>query len=434
MAKSITERTLPLRIYRALSRRLGPLVGSGLLRWRLAKGKEMPIRVRERRGRASIGRPEGTLVWLHAASVGELLAIMPLVEAIGERGLWVLVTTGTVTSARLAHARLPQGAVHQFLPLDVPLFMRRFLRHWQPDLAILAESELWPNLLLEANMRDMPVILSNARMSERSFRRWRHAGKTIAALLHRIDLCLAQSPGDAKRLLDLGAPRVETGGNLKFDVPPPPADPQLLEVLKRGVGNRPVLVCASTHPGEDAILTRVHIRVKEKHPDLLTIIIPRHPDRASAVTDRALGDRLNVQLRSDTLFPDSSTDIYVADTIGELGLFYRLGHVAFIGGSLVKHGGQNPIEPAKVGIPILHGPHVRNFADIYNALDNAQGALLVDDEETLAIAVAGLITDKEACDVLRRTAGNVIVEFGGALQTTLAAIEPYLMQIRLGKA
>ncbi len=433
MGKSAPRLPLPLRLYRGFSRRFGPVIASVLLRSRLRKGKELADRIKERRGRAGLPRPEGTLVWVHAASVGEFLAVMPLVEAVTARNLHVLVTTGTVTSARLAQTRLPKGAFHQFIPLDVPLFVRRFMNHWQPDLAIFAESEYWPNLLMEARSRQMPVIVANARMSERSFSRWQKASKTAANLLDTIDLFLAQTPRDAERLLALGAPRVEVGGNLKFDVPPPPANALALENLRRHLEKRAVFVGASTHGAEDAMLARVHTALKAKHPHCLTIIVPRHPERGSSIAEVAQAMGLHVTLRSQTSVPSATTDLYIADTIGELGLFYRLGDVAFIGGSLVRHGGQNPIEPAKLGIPILHGPNVGNFADIYKALDNAQAALPVDDEETLTIAVNGLIVDKEACAVLTQTAGEVVMGFGGALALTLAAIEPYLMQLRLGK-
>lgn len=410
-----------------------PVVSPLLLRWRLARGKELAARLQERRGRPTEPRAEGELIWIHAASVGELISMLPIVDAMVERGLETLVTTGTVTSARLAEARLPPGAFHQFVPLDVPRFVRRFLDHWRPSLAVFAESELWPNLMGAVAERNTPIILANARMSERSFRRWSRARGVIRVMLERVDLVLAQSRADAERLAALGAPRVQTTGNLKFDVPAPPAPADLLAPLQRAALGRRVLIAASTHAGEEAVVARVHAELRDHAGNLLTILAPRNPDRRDEVARLAATQGLNVALRSETEVPAPDTDIFIVDTIGELGLFYRLADIAFLGGSLVPHGGQNPIEPAKLGVPILHGPHIGNFAEVYQELDLAQGALQVDGEEALTIAMGGLSNDEEAREMMRQAAGEVVIGFGGALARTLAAIDPYLMQLRLGR-
>jgi 3-deoxy-D-manno-octulosonic-acid transferase len=430
----MVKKPVLLQLYSGVLGAVGPMLASVLLSWRRRKGKEILPRIGERRGRATRDRPEGLLVWVHAASVGELVSILPLVEALVDRGFHVVVTTGTISSARLAAVRLPPEAVHQFAPLDVPLYARRFFDHWHPELVIFTESELWPNLFAEAETRNIPLVIANARMSNRSFERWSRLGSTIGYVLKNIDLCLAQTDTDGRRLAALGATRVETAGNLKFDVPPPPAPADALARLQDSILGRPVFLAASTHSGEDELIIRVHSRLKNQARNLLTIIVPRHPDRAHEIFEAAEEMGLDVALRSHTPDPDWNNDIFIADTIGELGLFYRIAHVAFVGGSLVEHGGQNPIEPAKLGVPILHGPHVGNFAEIYADLDESQGALEITDNETFAIAVGGLIADPQTRELMRRAAFAVLQRNGGALETTLAAIEPYLMQMALTRS
>ncbi|HEY0300026.1 MAG TPA: 3-deoxy-D-manno-octulosonic acid transferase, partial [Rhizomicrobium sp.] len=384
-----------LRAYRLLAAAAAPLAPLLLAR-RLKRGKEIAARLNERRGDSRGNRPRGPLVWLHGASVGELSSALPLIERIAQRNVNVLVTTGTVTSSELAEQRLPQGVVHQFIPLEAPRFMRRFLNHWRPDLALFVESDLWPNMMIETSQRGVPMILINGRLSDNSFQRWRRLPKTIANLLQRFDLCLAGSPDDAARLTELGAPRVLTSGNLKLDVPPPPADPQKFADLEAAIGGRPVIAATSTHVGEDALIVEAHRRLRPNFPGLLTVIAPRHPERGAAVAEIAQAAGLTPDLRSRGALPAQDIDIYIADTMGELGLLYRLAPVVFVGGSLVRHGGQNPIEPAKLGAAILHGPYVWNFADIYQALDRAQGAAEVADADRLTAALAAMPADPQA--------------------------------------
>jgi len=232
---------LTLRAYQRLSAAATPLAPLVLAR-RMKRGKEDPRRLGERRGEPAFERPPGPLIWAHGASVGEILAVMPLMESLRARAFNVLVTSGTVTSARLAEARLPAGAIHQFIPLDAPRFIARFLDHWRPSLALFAESDLWPNLIVACADRAVPLILVNGRLSERSYARWHRLPRTIATLLARFDLCLAQSQSDAERYSDLGAPRVSTTGNLKLDVPAPPVDGQKLAAMQAAIGSRPIIV------------------------------------------------------------------------------------------------------------------------------------------------------------------------------------------------
>jgi 3-deoxy-D-manno-octulosonic-acid transferase len=417
-------------IYRLVSRAAAPFAPILLAR-RAKRGKEHRQRLAERRGESRIARPDGPLIWLHGASVGELASVLPLIERIRARGIPILVTTGTVTSGDLAEQRLPRGVVHQFIPVDVPRFVGRFLDHWRPDLALFVESDLWPNMIIEASDRGVPMVLVNGRLSEDSFRRWRRLPNSIANLLQRLDLCLAGTAPDAMRFGELGAPQVFTTGNLKLDVPAPPADPAALAALQDAIGDRPVIAAASTHAGEESSVLEAHIRLRANFPGLLTLIAPRHPERGADIAAMAASVGLSVALRSRKELPNRNTDIYVADTVGELGLLYRVAPAVFIGGSLVKHGGQNPIEAAKLGSAILHGPHVWNFGEIYAALDDAHGAEPVAGPDRLVAHLAAWLGDPDACARVANAGHKVVETLGGALDRTLASLDPYLMQLQL---
>lgn len=404
---------------------------AGLLAWRRRRGKEDPVRLPERTGRPGKPRPAGPLVWAHGASIGEALSLIGLVERLTRRGFTVLVTSGTRTSAALLARRLPRGALHQFAPLDAPRYLARFLDHWRPDLALVAESELWPNTILALHEREVPLILVNGRMSERSARGWSRTPKLSRALLSRIALCLAQTQDEAERFARLGAPRVELGGNLKFDAAPPPADPEPLRQLADVMAGRPVWLAASTHPGEEAAATAAHRSLRRRHPDLLTIVVPRHPERGAAVAADAAAAGLRVGRRATGGQPHDKVEFYVADTVGELGLFYRLCPLVFVGGSLARHGGQNPIEPARLGAAILYGPHVRNFAQVYGALDRAGGARIVRDGQELTAAIDQLLADPVARQAMARAGATAIEAAGGATDRAMAAIEPFICQLKI---
>jgi 3-deoxy-D-manno-octulosonic-acid transferase len=421
---------LTLATYRAASGWATSLAPH-LLDYRLRRGKEHAGRIGERRGEPSAPRLPGPLIWIHGASVGEFTAVMPLIERIRARGFNVLTTTGTVTSAALAEKRLPPGVVHQFIPIDLPSFVARFLDYWRPDLALFVESDLWPNLIMSASERDIPMILVNGRMSERSFRRWRHFPKTIEALLSRFDLCLVRSTDDAERFGALGAPRIATTGNLKLDAPELPVDAGKMAILASAAKGRTVVAAASTHPGEESAVIDAHRRLTITFPDLLTVIAPRHPQRGPAIAEVATAARLRSALRSRGEVPGDGVDIYLFDTLGELGLVYQLAPIVFMGGSLIRHGGQNPIEAAKLGAAILHGPHVTNFTEIYDELDGCGGANFVNDAGTLTVKVAAWIKDSAARDRAAAAAKACVDRLGGALERTIAALEPYFMQLRI---
>jgi 3-deoxy-D-manno-octulosonic-acid transferase len=421
---------MTLRMYQRLASGLVPLAPA-LIKRRLKQGKEDPARVGERRGLSQDVRPHGPLVWIHGASVGEVLAAAALIERLRDLNLRILLTSGTVTSAAVVAKRFPPDVIHQYVPYDSPRYVARFLDHWKPSLALFIESDLWPNLILAGATRRVPMVLINGRMSPRSFPRWRRMYGTISALLSRFDICLAQSRTDAERFSALGGRDVVTTGNLKLDVPAPPADPAKLERLMAMTRGRPIIVAASTHPGEDEMLVAAHRNLVGFFPQLLTVIVPRHPDRGSSISGLITASGLKPAMRSRDEPPVAATDIYVADTMGELGLFYRLSPVVFMGGSLIRHGGQNPIEAIKLGAAIVHGPHVFNFADVYEALDASGGARQADTQELLVKQLGQLLADPAMRDKMQHAGSGVVEQLGGALNRTMTALEPYLLQLTI---
>lgn len=422
--------TVPLRAYR-YGLYLGEPAVAGLLAWRSRRGKEDPGRLAERRGLAGRARPAGRLAWMHGASVGEALSLVGLVDGMIARGFTVLVTTGTRSAAEVIGRRLPAGAVHQYVPLDAPRWVDRFLDHWRPDLALVAESEIWPNTVIALHARGIPLVLVNGRMSERSFRGWGRSPRTARALLSRIAVCLTQTQDDAERFARLGARRVSVSGNLKYDSAVPPADGRQLAELRDLIGERPVWVAASTHPGEDAMAARAHAALKDRLPRLLTVVVPRHPQRGEEVAVCAAAAGLRAARRSQGGRPQAAVDLYVADTLGELGLFYRLSPLVFLGGSLVAHGGQNPIEPARLDAALLHGPHVENFAQVYRALDASGGARFVADAEELGAAVGDLLADPRRLRAMARAGAAALHPFEGAVERTLAVLDPFIAGMKL---
>jgi 3-deoxy-D-manno-octulosonic-acid transferase len=419
-----------MKAYGGISQLLYPAV-SPMLASRERRGKEDALRIGERKGIASLARPDGVLVWMHGASVGEVISLLPVAEYIMASGAHVLMTSGTVTSAEVAARRLPKGAIHHYVPLDLPVYVERFLAHWKPDIGLFAESELWPNLIHTAHRRGTHLVLVNARMSERSFRRWKRLPSFITALLSRFELALAQTEADAERLRQLGAPRVQAIGNLKYDVLPPPADAGKLKALKALVAGRPVFIAASTHPGEEALIAEALKQAKALIPRLLTVLIPRHPERGEEVAKDIFRAGLSVCRRSEGAMPDAHTDVYVADTIGELGYFYRLGNLSYMGGSLVEKGGQNPIEPAKLGNAILHGPHVKNFTQVFDTITQAGGARIVSDSSALAAALVALLNNPSERKSMGAQAKRAVEAMAGANRRTTDALGPLLVQARI---
>ncbi|MDZ7712552.1 MAG: 3-deoxy-D-manno-octulosonic acid transferase [Rhodovibrio sp.] len=420
-------------LYRVLTFLAGPALRVYLYR-RVTRGKEEKGRLRERFGVASQPRPSGPLVWLHAASVGESLSLLPLVEALRTRepALNVLVTSGTVTSARLLQTRLPTGVIHQYNPIDRAAWVRRFLDHWRPDLALYVESELWPNLLGITQARGIPTGLLNARMSESSFRNWRRMPSFIHPLMAGFQFCLAQNPTQAERMAALGARNPRPLGNLKCAAKPLAVDPDALAELRRAVGGRPCWLAASTHAGEEAVAAEVHASLRARHPGLLTVVAPRHPERAGEVARLLHGRGLRVAQRSrDGIASlDGDVDVYLVDTLGELGLFYSLCPVAFVGGSLGDAGGHNPIEPARLGCAVVHGPDMRAFSEIAEDLGEPGGSWQVRDADGLTRAVDRLLAEPDTRAHQADAARAVAEGQAGVLDAVLGELDPYLAPLR----
>jgi len=497
-----------LALYLAVSRLAGPIAGP-LLRRRLARGREDAARLGERLGQAGLPRPEGRLVWLHGASVGEATSALPLVTALAGRGLAVLVTTGTVTAAERMSALLPEGVLHQFVPVDTAMAVRGFLDHWQPDLAILMESELWPRLVTETAHRRIPMALVNARLSERSFRRWRLLPGMARELFSGFSTILTQDEASAARISDLGG-TAQHAGNLKAMVELPECDRQELDAIRELLGGRRLWLAASTHEGEEEAIIAAHRAlsaasggapadgaapaggrkgeagsaqaeqeaaavavsaggmpgiamnagdvpgsraaravqdragksadtdrfmetglpndamaagisvdsdasslasgtrptqiVPESGTKPLLILAPRHPERSREIAELLVRAGLSFARRSAGEMPESGTDVWLADTLGEMGLWYRLAPIAFIGGSLVEVGGHTPFEPISLGAAVLHGPHVANFAPAYAALDGAGGAMGLSSPVELAAALRALMADPDLAEGLRTRA------------------------------
>jgi 3-deoxy-D-manno-octulosonic-acid transferase len=418
---------MSLALYRGLTTLATPLIHVYFAR-RRASGKEDAARFEERLGRTDRPRPSGPLVWLHGASVGEAMSVLPLIERLlaDRPAVNVMLTTGTVTSAALLANRLPAGAFHQYVPIDRSAYVRRFLDHWRPDLALWVESELWPNLVDEVHRRGVPMVLLNGRMSERSYRRWRRVPGTIAPLLGRFALCLAQDQDQSARFAGLGAPVVRCVGNLKCAAAALPVDAAALAALRASIGDRPLWLAASTHDGEEAIAAEVHRYLAGGHSGLVTVIVPRHESRGPAIAAALAAKGLRVARRAAGDPIDAATEVYLADTMGELGLFYRLAEVAFVGGSLVAHGGHNPLEPAQLDCAVLLGPHTHNFRAVVSQLRAADACIEVADATALAEAVDRLTTDRAARHRLAAAAGAVARDGWGILDAVMAELAPFL--------
>lgn len=416
-----------LKIYKrglSLLRPVAPL----LLNMRERQGKEDKGRRGERLGFAGRRRPDGKLIWIHAASVGETNAVLPLIDEIlkGDASAHVLLTTGTTTSAGLAGQRLPDRAIHQYVPLDVPEYTARFLDHWHPNLSIFTESDIWPNLVLATAERAIPLALINARMSPRSMKRWRKNARIGRPLFSRFNAVLAQNDTVARTIKMLGAPNVVVAGNLKIDAPPPPVNEGLLAQLQIATANRPLLLAASTHPGEETIIATAHAIIAKDIPDLLTIIVPRHPDRGQVLVAEMAGRGLVTERRSQTPVPSRDAQIFITDTIGELGTFYALCPIAIMGGALIEHGGQNPIEAIRHGAAVLTGPHHHNFSDVYDELLRTGGIREVKSADEIAATVKTLMLDSAEAAKMRDGAKTAINALGGAMAKTITALKPFL--------
>ncbi|MEM6780285.1 MAG: 3-deoxy-D-manno-octulosonic acid transferase [Pseudomonadota bacterium] len=396
--------TLLLNTYRLASRFSGlPL--KALLHQRLKAGKEHPERILERQGQPSIERPDGSLLWLHAASVGEAQSALILIDRLlaAKSDLHILITTGTLTSAELMERRLPEQAVHQFYPLDHPKWCRSFLNHWKPNYVIWMESELWPNMILAVRKRKIPAILLNARLSMQSFNRWSSFKGVAEKLLSTFKTILAQTETDHQRFDKLGHKNVPVTDNIKYSAAPLPFDEKELSVLKEAIGERPCWVYASTHDGEEKLACDIHKSLKERFPNLLTIIVPRHPERRDEIAKLVSEQNLNLALRSKGTPVDDSTDIYIADTLGELGLFYNLCPIAVIGRSFSNDGGggHNPIEAAQADCAVLSGPHIEYQSDLFDTMLAENAVYIAQNETALTAMIDDLLSNPAALKAMQ---------------------------------
>lgn len=385
--------TLPLAAYLTVSHLAGPAMRLLLAR-RARRGKEDPARLGERRGLDAGTRGASPVVWMHGASVGETQALLALIVALQARrpDLGGVLTTGTVTAGRMATAGVPPGFVHRYAPLDVWPWVARFLDGWRPDLAVRIDSEIWPATLELLGRRRTPVVLVNARLSANATRGWLRVPATARHVFGHLSAVAAQDDASAARFAAVGVPpsRLSMGGALKAAIVAPTADAGVLASLKAAIGRRPVWLAASTHAPEEALALATHVRAAAALPGLLTLIAPRHPERGAAIAAEAAALGLRVARRSSGEEP-AGVDVYVTDTLGEMGLWYRLAPFAFIGGSLAPKGGHNPYEPAALGVALAVGPDTANFRDAYAALDMADAVKRVGDADALAAALTAAI-------------------------------------------
>ncbi|MGB1107768.1 MAG: 3-deoxy-D-manno-octulosonic acid transferase [Parvibaculales bacterium] len=422
-----------LRLYRLIAFLAAPLLRFRL-RQRAAMGKEDPSRIEERFGHASVQRPNGDLIWVHAASVGETNSILPLIDDLLTQypNSHILLTTGTVTSAEIIAAhqnrqnKTCRRLIHQFAALDRSAWVKRFLAHWRPQAALWVESEIWPNMVLACAARDLQPVMVNGRISPRSFKRWRRFAAAAKHLLGKYALLTAQDEMSATRLQQLGLENVIMPGNLKLDAPPLPVDAARLAELQSALTGRPIWLAASTHPGEEEQILEAHHMIAETVDNLMTVIVPRHPERGDAIAEMLRRGHASFAQRSKGETMQAHHEIYLMDTLGEMGLAYRLADIAFIGGTLVPHGGQNPFEAAQLDCAILHGPHIANFETLFDDLAAKGAAAEVTDAATLATQVNALFNNRAAIDQMSASAKQYSATMGGVRQRMVDLLAPFM--------
>jgi len=414
------------KTYARVMRMLEPFAGL-ILKKRVKSGKEDKSRVGERKGLASLPRPPGVLIWMHGASVGETTMLLPLIQRLLEDDpkLHILVTSGTMTSAKIMAERLPDRALHQMVPLDGPRFVERFLAHWQPNLAVWAESEIWPNLVLQTKASHARMALINARMNQSSIDRWRKKPNLAQQVFSTFDLILPADTITHDALKILGGKVVGQIGNLKTAAPPLEFDTAESAKLRAAIGPRSIWLAASTHAAEEADILAAHLSGPGRKADALLLWVPRHPERGEEIASLCAGH--NFALRSSGELPNGETSIYIMDTLGEMGLALDLADAAFIGGSLHESlTGHNPLEPARASVPILTGPHVGSFTEIYADLLNHNAAMRVTSAEHLEKSVLALLKDPAGARQMARRAMTLAKESDNVLAFTVAKLRALL--------
>lgn len=418
-----------MKIYNMLIRFLYPIAISRYIEKRKKNGKEDVARFNERIGRPSKPRPEGKLIWMHGASVGESISMLPLIHRLLQTypEAHVMVTTGTTTSAEIMAKRLPERAFHQYLPIENPVFATRFIRHWHPDVALWFESEFWPAMLSCIKRKNIPLILVNGRISNKSFKRWQQFEFVIKEILDCFTLCLGQSDEDTYRLRVLGAKNTMCLGNIKYAGLPLPVDTEKKEEIVNQIDGRTIWLVSSTHSDEEAKIGRFLQDLQQKIPNLLTIIVPRHPQRGNEIAQMLKENfGLNISLRSKNEKITAKTQVYLADTIGELGIWYEISPLTFIGGSLIPHGGQNFIEPSRYRNAVIVGPHMHNFTDAMNRAKKADAIIQVNDVLDLIEMVENLLKNPELLDAKRSLAYNWATGEAKVLDGIVEKIQSYI--------
>ena len=400
-----------------------------LVQARLRQGKEEASRTHERYGVASHARPHGTVVWVHGASVGESLSVLPLLTALLQRmpHLSIVMTTVTVSAAQLLRERLPAAAIHQYSCFDVPCYAERFLVHWRPQMVLWLESELWLNQLTAIHRRHIPLFLLGGRLSKRSFRRWQRAPSIIKKVLSYFDVIFAQSCVEADRFSQLSGRHRITVANLKMIPPSVSVDAHKRRWLQHQLQGRHCWLAASTHDGEEAMMVACHRYLCEHFSDLVTIIAPRHARRGDAIAAAITAANIPLARRSrdDSLPPHQG--IYLADTMGEMPLLYESVPVSVIGGSLVNHGGHNPLEAARAKTAVLFGQYMDNFQPLAQELIDHKGAHMVTNERQLSQQLHTLLANEDECRKMSSAAAAFAHETGRhVLDDYLERILPWL--------
>lgn len=430
MNASGSRPTLLYMVYCGATSVLRPIAWK-IVRDKLQAAGVSETRQQERLGRSSLPRPQGQLIWFHAASVGESLSVLSLIRRMGERlpDAEFLVTSGTPTSAALIEKRLPPRTRHQYPPLDAAGPVSRFLEHWKPAAGIFVESEIWPRLIVESASGGTPLALLNARLSEKSVKGWNKRPKTAKFILNHFNLFLTQNNRTADNLRTMGADpdRVKPGTNLKAMSDPLPVDDVTLGDMREQIGERPVWIASSTHDGEEETVLAAHKELLKDRPDLLLLLIPRHPDRRDQVTNLVKGSNLSVALRSLQQQISKQTQVYVADTLGETGTWYAVSPIVFLGGSLLEIGGHNPFEPAQAGAAVITGLGYFNFAETFTPLVESGGAIEVNDVPHLAMAVDLWLSDENALNIAQSAAKACVNTQKSALEAVIDALETNLM-------
>ncbi|MFC0179367.1 lipid IV(A) 3-deoxy-D-manno-octulosonic acid transferase [Thorsellia kenyensis] len=420
-------------IYQVIFYCIQPLIWLRLL-YRSFKNSGYRKRIFERYGfcRKKV-RPGGIV--LHSVSVGETLAAVPLVRALKNRypNLPITITTMTPTGSERVLSAFGKEVSHVYLPYDLWGSIRRFLNSTRPRIVIIMETELWPNLIYQLHKRKIPLIIANARLSERSYRGYSRIRPLMKPLLRQTTLLCAQHQSDAERFIDLGLRRsqITITGSIKFDISiTPDLAARAVTLRRQWAPNRPIWIAASTHQGEDEIIFEAHKSLLLQFPNLLLIVVPRHPERFSKVKQLADNYSLSYITRQSGMIPEESTQVIVADTMGELLLLYGVADIAFVGGSLVEVGGHNPLEAAAHALPVIMGPHVFNFTAICKKLSSDQALLIIHDKQELVKKITNLLNDADYRRYFGRNAVEVIEKNHGALEKLLESIEPYLPQRR----